>query len=622
MSSNSQPSKSSTALSTLTSTFQDDLVITSKMRLLLKEYLPFVVPLSGKKLGQIFPQNIGSKYKSFTQNHESDPEYYDKLPSLFLNQLMQGIHRKDHQILIEDEFLSLTGLESKLKINEYMECLKQVSSEGGYVAIALPSSSSQGLVILAVLLSKRIPVIVYPTTADKVLPALHQSGRLQAVICQNQTELTSLTVGKLFLGRDGIMTSINVKATDLPIHFGNDSYRTPPALVIYTSGSSGNPKPVAISFKCLDYIVRLMVEVLKLDTNTISSISMPLFHTLALNTQFLPTIMAGGRCVFSPAELQLNALFRGIAKDNGNNLALIPDVLVQCFHEFVVKGLEPNRKVKSIVLAGANIRSEHLKMAERLFPSAEIFKGYGLTEAIRVTMISNRDPDFHEDNSGYPLEGQTVSIRSATGKELFSHEEGQIFIKGPNTSNYYLGVDRPLLGEDGFLATGDTGYMTKKGQLVVLGRADRVFKSQGRKIAPLEIEKIALVDSSIAQAICIPKFCQHKGFRATLFLRLTGGTDSMPWQTLAEKIEKSIKSSLEPFKRPKEVFLSVELPKLATGKIDLEALKMHANLNQIKVKELFRYKGIDFIFHDGALLNRKPELVSKASIPNQDEGHC
>jgi acyl-coenzyme A synthetase/AMP-(fatty) acid ligase len=583
-----------------------------------KEYSLLELPFSTKRSGPFLGAKTKANFLDSFPAEKLDAHRERTIPDQFLSELESAVLGRNHDTLIEDDFLSLTGLEAKLKIEEYIKALNQISSEGGYVAIALPSSSSQALIILATMLSKRIPVVVYPTTAEKVLPSLQQSGRLQAVVLEDQSYLADLPVGKLVLSRCGRITSMAGHQLSFDSTERDCSLR--PALVIYTSGSSGNPKPVAISFKCLDYIVHLMISKLKLDASTVSSISMPLFHTLALNTQFLPTIMAGGRCTFSPAELQLNALFRGFEKANGTYLALIPDVLVQCFHEFVVKGLSPNHKVKTLVLAGANIRSEHLKMAEKLFPSAEIFKGYGLTEAIRVSMISNRDPDFFDDNSGYPLSGQIISIRSTSGLELGSLEEGQIFIKGPNTSNYYLGSDKSLVGEDGFLATGDTGYLTKKGQLVVLGREDRVFKSQGRKIAPLEIEKIALVHPSVTQAVCIPKFCQHKGYRATLFLKLSQDTFNL--HSLAEMLERAIRSSLEPFKRPKEVFVSMDLPKLPSGKNDLETLKMHVNLNQIRVIELLKYRGIDFIFHDASLLNRTPVQNEQGPSPSQNLGQC
>lgn len=608
MSSNPQPLNAS-ATSLMASSAQVDQTTFATVKWSAKEYSPLELPFSTKKAGSLLSAKVKSNILDSFPAEQIDSQLDRNLPSQFLSQIESAVLSRDQDILIEDDFLSLTGLEAKLKIDEYTKALNLVSTEGGYVAIALPSSSSQALMILATMLSKRTPVIVYPTTAEKVLPSLQQSGRLQAVVLEDQSDLANLPIGKLVLSRNGTIGSMAAHQLSFDSNDSDSSLR--PALVIYTSGSSGNPKPVAISFKCLDYIVHLIISKLRLDSSTVSSISMPLFHTLALNTQFLPTIMAGGRCTFSPAELQLNALFRGFEKANGTYLAIIPDVLAQCFHEFVVKGLSPNYKVKTLVLAGANIRSEHLKMAEKLFPTAEIFKGYGLTEAIRVSMISNRDPDFFDDNSGYPLSGQIISIRSISGAELGALEEGQIFVKGPNTSNFYLGSDKSLVGEDGFLATGDTGYLTKKGQLVVLGREDRVFKSQGRKIAPLEIEKVALVHPSVSQAVCIPKFCPQKGYRATLFLNLAA--DTIHLQSLAEMVERSIKKSLEPFKRPKEVFISRELPKLPNGKNDLEALKMHVNLNQIRVIELLKYRGIDFIFHDASLLSRTP--VRKEYVP-------
>jgi hypothetical protein len=66
----------------------------------------------------------------------------------------------------------------------------------------------------------------------------------------------------------------------------------------------------------------------------------------------------------------------------------------------------------------------------------------------------------------------------------------------------------------------------------------------------------------------------------------------------------------------------MDLPKLPSGKNDLETLKMHVNLNQIRVIELLKYRGIDFIFHDASLLNRTPVQNEQGPSPSQNLGQC
>jgi acyl-CoA synthetase (AMP-forming)/AMP-acid ligase II len=541
---------------------------------------------------------------TFTQSLFSRPPVLPRIkvtPKVdFHSRLLAAVSAHKENVFLSDDSVQIDGLQAKKIIENLSKTLEKVCPEQSFVVVSLPHSAAQAITIIAVLLSKRIPVVVYPSTLNRVLPDLKSIGEPSAVISFEDGSEEEWHGAKILVNTKGEVLSdfshrLYWKAAEEVRGDGT------PALVIYTSGSSGAPKAVAISIGSISYIAETIQKTLNLSKSTIAAISMPLFHTLALNTQFLPTILGGGRCVFTSAELQLNALYRNYLKTQGNYLALIPDVLIQCYQEFMAKGLEPNCFVKTIAIAGSNISREHLRIAELLFPEAEVFKGYGLTEAIRVSMISNRDPDFFKDVSGRPLPGQVVSIRGPNGESLSQGGIGEIFVKGPNTANFYLNYPKPMLASDGFLATGDQGYLNPKGMLVILGRADRVFKSQGRKIAPLEIEKLAMVDATVAQTICIPGACRQKGLRSVLFVRVFSEPDHEGLMNLAANLQAGLFQSLEPYKRPKEVYISLSLPKLSNGKPNLNALKKILDGAGFLAKKSLSHKGMMFHWHDGAL---------------------
>ena len=518
--------------------------------------------------------------------------------SLFLKRLANSVLEHREKIFLSDDHVQITGFSASRIIENITKTLEKVCPEHTYVVVSLPPSAAQAVTVVAVLLSRRIPIVVHHTALNRVLADLKTIREPSAVITDRDALTTDLDVTKIIVNSQAEVLydfshQLYGESTVL-----EGSEESAPALVIYTSGSSGAPKGVAISFESISYIASAIKETLSLNPETIAAISMPIFHTLALNTQLIPTLMAGGKCVFTPAELQLNSLYRNYLKTKGNYLALIPEVLLQCHQEFTTRKLEPNLFVKTVVMAGANISREHLRIAEILFPKAEIFKGYGLTEGIRVSMISNRDPEFYNDVAGRPLSGQTLSIRSKSGEQVADGAIGEIFVKGPNTTNFYLNHSKSLLGTDSYLATGDQGYLTPKGMLVVLGRADRVFKSQGRKIAPLEVEKVAMVDALIGQAICVPQICRQKGLRSALFLRLQAEINDGEMARLASVLHGAVAQGLEPYKRPKEVYLSVKLPKLANGKPDISSIKKDLDSGKFLPQKTLIFKGVSFHWFD------------------------
>lgn len=521
-----------------------------------------------------------------------------RLQDSFLLHLTNALSNRANDPLLNDECLQLTGTQAKDRIGKLATLLEKSSHEGSLVAIAVPHSAAQGLAILATLLSRRIPLIVNPWMDLSTLARFSFKNKISTIISNSDAPVPGLDVSRIRLNSQGEPEAVTPSST---ADFGQLDQHTAeteefPALVVLTSGSSGRPKPVAISFLALNYTINQIRERLKLDFNSVATIAMPLFHTLALNTQFLPTIIAGGRCVFSSAELQLNQLYRTIASSRGNYLALVADLLTLCHQEKSQKNVTANDQVKSVVLAGGMITRRHLEIAHELFPAAIIHKGYGLTEAIRISMISSDDPNFYGDNSGYPLPSQSIEIRSQNGKVLSVGEIGEIHVAGPNVSNSYLGIESILRQSDGFLATGDQGIHNADGTLTILGRGDRIFKSQGRKIAPLEIEKAVMNEMEITQAVCLPRGNERKGLQPVLFLELGESLEKGQVMDLATRIEKSLRIKLEPFKIPKEIVLCDSLPRLANNKPDVSKLKGFADFEAMPFSAFIKHRGIQFLW--------------------------
>lgn len=486
--------------------------------------------------------------------------------------LLERMRARGGLSCLEDEHLVLDGNAASSAVLELSQTISSHTPEHGCVLICLPNSVAQAVATLACLAAGRIPILCNPWVRS--WQGFVEDGfPIELVLYAGEDRATDglgFDAFRICLRTLTLFKTVASERSTVAAAVPADI-----ALVVYTSGSSGRPKPVGIVFKSIEYMCSALVAELGLTEQTRAVIAMPMFHTLAINTQFLPTIYVGGSCVFLNPELEMGSLMRRLMVSKGTYLALVAEVVQQLGRERKEHGLAAATTVDQVVLAGGQITKNHLMEARALFPYSVIHRGYGLTEAIRVTMTNSGDPDFELLANGKPLQGQDLRVCGASGAELPQGHAGMIFVKGPNTGNVIFGQSSKSSMCDGYLCTGDIGFINAYGGLEVLGRSDRVFKSQGRKVAPAEIELSVTHLSDVAKAVCVPAPCVRKGFRPVLVVELNRRLDineMEPVSRLSQFLSASLRARLEPYKVPREVLLLEDMPMLPSLKPNVNAL--------------------------------------------------
>jgi acyl-CoA synthetase (AMP-forming)/AMP-acid ligase II len=477
------------------------------------------------------------------------------------------------KVLLEDSDHAWTGLDLKEKIQRIEDLLRVSTVEGSLVGICYPNLAYQGLAILAVIKAKRVPVIL--SYDDLVHRTQSWLERVHLDLLLTTSELANLThhaLNTVALSPDGeIEHSIERKTHVLkrnlaPVGTG---------LVLYTSGSTGNPKGICVPEEGIILTCDYLREYFQLNSSTVTAIVLPVCHSMALNTQFLPTFFSGGRSAFVNSRLQMNKLFRYINSIEGNFVSLIGEVLRICWEEKKSKNLPPNLGVKHVQLAGGIITEKHLQLAAELFPNATIHKGYGLTEGIRVTMIDHHDPRFLENVVGKPLPFIKTQIRLPDGELAALDEVGEVFVQGPNVMLGILGNLLSPVGEDGYLGTGDLGSLNLKGQLSIYGRKDSVFKINGLKVSGLEIERIASeVSTYVRDSKCILVEDNRKvRNKIILFLEIPKDRHTEFFSGYFEIFHKALWKefrSLAYF--PRDIIILPRFPRTSNGKLAIKKL--------------------------------------------------
>lgn len=511
-------------------------------------------------------------------------------------QFEEALKKFQHRTLLSDDLGGWTGREIEKKIGPVIRFIEGSTYPGSRVGVCFPNWAVQAFAIIAVSMARRIPVILSHAEVPKDPQFWLGDGGLSLLVTSEEFAMEELhRLPMLGLNRK-FQVKINTTQKTPRLQLADlmaPSMRGT-GLVLYTSGSTGRPKGIMVPEIGMLQVAHHLIDYFKLSETTKSPVVLPVCHSMALNTQFIPTFLAGGECFFFNSRLGMSHLYRTILIQAGTFVSLIGDVLHACWEERQKRQLEPCFSVTHVQLAGGLILPAHVRMAQDLFPNALIHKGYGLTEAIRVTMMDHRDPDFLTSVVGRPLPSQKIEVRTVDGGLAAADEPGEIFVAG---ANVMLGVchgrSRNLPGPDGFLATGDLGYLSKDGKLSVLGRTDSIFKINGHKVSGIEIEKQALSLSGEfrnVKSVCVFD-AQKMRNKLVLFLELPHDRQPDFFQNQLTNFSKNLWLKLKNFSHyPRDIVVLPRFPRTTNGKLKISALE-----------EIWHSELVPFPLHDSSV---------------------
>jgi len=291
----------------------------------------------------------------------------------------------------------------------------------------------------------------------------------------------------------------------------------------------------------------------------------PLFHAHALiNTSFLLacglTQVLAGR--FDPARMlvlieQYEASYITGSPAMWHALATHPDV--------ETRDLSTVRVVSS---GAAPIDHVTLENLQRAFPNARVAEGYGLTEGTCVVtaMPLVVDSDYRLGSVGLPVFDTEIEIRSQTDPSvvLGAGERGEIWIKGPQVTDGYLGHPEITAEQyvDGWLATGDIAYRDADGFVYIADRAKDMLIYKGYNVYPRELEEILVTHPQVSTAAVVGRDAGAVGQEPVAFVVPVEGSDPDE-----DELKSYVAERVLPYKKIREVVLVDSLPTSAAGKI-------------------------------------------------------
>lgn len=281
-----------------------------------------------------------------------------------------------------------------------------------------------------------------------------------------------------------------------------------PAVIVFTSGTSGHPKPAMLTYGNLYYSAQHSNTNLHFSSHHKWLLSIPLYHVGGLGILFR-CVEGGGTVVIPTPDVPLS---RDVQSYKVTHLSLVPTQLIRLMQAADAK--KTARSLHTVLLGGAPISTEQVQQALALgFP---VRVTYGMTET--SSQVATHPKYISEDKLH-------TAGRVLPCSEVFIAEDGEIYVRGRTLFAGYIEGDKTVspIDTEGWYHTGDIGALDEAGYLTVLGRKDNRFTSGGENIYPEEIEGILIGRLNVDKAIVVPVPDETFGQRPVAFVAFPSG---------------------------------------------------------------------------------------------------
>jgi len=347
-------------------------------------------------------------------------------------------------------------------------------------------------------------------------------------------------------------------------------------ILLFTSGTTGRPKAVPLRHDSFVVFALENVEPANPDLEERNILTVPLYHVAGIQAMF-PAIY-GGRTLVMMRQFELEEWLKTVEQERVTRAMLVPTML-----KWIVDspdfGKHDLSSLRVVTYGAAAMPFEVIKKAIELMPQVQFINGYGQTES--ASTLTTLGPEDHRivgteeekqikwkrlrSSIGRPLPDVRIRIVNDEGKILPPLSVGEIHAKGPRIMTGYWGDERKTaqtMTKDGWLRTGDLGYVDAEGYVYLTGRADDLIIRGGENIAPEEVEEVLNAHPKIEECAVIAVSDPEFGQQPFACCVLKEGQVATP-----DEMMEFCRERIASFKRPRGVAFVDELPRNPMGKV-------------------------------------------------------
>ena len=351
-----------------------------------------------------------------------------------------------------------------------------------------------------------------------------------------------------------------------PVHRSLDDT----AVIFYTSGTTGKPKGAMLSNRNVLSNAESGRRTINVTSKDRAIVFLPMFHSFTFSIGVILPLYVGASIVIIKSLQPFSNIFKQTLMKRVTLFFGIPDV-----YNALAKAKLPwyfmwFNKIRAFISGAAPLQPKTLDAMAKKFGRATLLEGYGLSEASPAVCMNTFEKQ-KAGSVGTALYGYEMKIVDENMEELPRGEIGDIIVRGDNVMQGYLG--RPEATAEtivnGWLLTGDMGYMDEDGFLFIVDRKKDLIISKGINIYPREIEEVIDRFDGVKASAVVGVFDEKNGEIPVAYIELEEDRDSLDEAGL----KKYMREHLANYKLPKHIHIIEELPKNATGKVLKRVLK-------------------------------------------------
>jgi len=473
--------------------------------------------------------------------------------------LKKNVENHGDKIAVIDNEKEITFIELYEKVEKFSNNIKILNQEK---IISLISENSISFIIayLGIINSGKIVHLISPEISEINLFNQLKSSKSKNIICNQLMK-------KKILNFNSIKTTI-FDIEEILLKHNNkeiESSLNKFAYLIYTSGTTAEPKGVTVSHLMIEFTTKNIVKVLGYSNSDTDLLPLPLNHSFGLGC-IHTSLYVGSTLVLLKNASNLEEILESLKKYKITTLAAIPATLTKILN-FENKKLEYYfSEIRLIITNSTAIPKKTVIQFKEILKKGNLATYYGLTEASRSTFMVFDKNNQREESVGKCSPNVEIKI---VNKEENNLKLGDIFIKGENViKKYWNNVEADKNIFENWLKTGDTGYFDNEGYLFLKGRSDEIINVGGEKVMPIEIEQTIKNIPGVEDAVAFG--VEHEIFGQTIKLNIikSKNSDIDKAQILSYCIK-----NLERFKIPSKIDFVEKIPKTDYGKVKRFMLK-------------------------------------------------
>nr|AAZ79469.1 4-coumarate:coenzyme A ligase [Eucalyptus camaldulensis] len=400
-------------------------------------------------------------------------------------------------------------------------------------------------------------VITQAAYADKVRPFAEENGL--RVVCIDTAPEGCLHFSELMQADENAAPAADVKPDDV-------------LALPYSSGTTGLPKGVMLTHRGQVTSVAQQVDGdnpnLYFHKEDVILCTLPLFHIYSLNSVMFCALRVGA-AILIMQKFEIMALMELVQRYRVTILPIVPPIVLA-----IAKSAEVDRydlsSIRTIMSGAAPMGKELEDTVRAKLPNAKLGQGYGMTEAgpvLAMCLAFAKEPfEIKSGACGTVVRNAEMKIVDPeTGASLPRNQAGEICIRGHQIMKGYLNdpeATANTIDKEGWLHTGDIGYIDDDDELFIVDRLKELIKYKGFQVAPAELEAMLIAHPSISDAAVVPMKDEVASEVPVAFVVKSNGS-----VITEDEIKQYISKQVVFYKRINRVFFTDAIPKAPSGKI-------------------------------------------------------